>query len=182
MRARKTDKTSKKKSSGPRAKRARAPRPRLTVVTLGVQDLARARKFYEALGFEASRGSNESIVFMSAGGVVLALYRRKLLADDANIPGEGSGFGGVTLARNVMSKGEVDAAIDVAKKAGASILKPPQQAFWGGYSGYFADPDGHPWEVAYNPHWKLDSAGLVVLPRSRGAADKLHRPRARTPC
>ena len=101
---------------------------------------------------------------MDAGGVVLALYRRKPLADDANIPSEGSGFGGATFARNVGSKAEVDAALDVAKTAGAAILKPAQEAFWGGYSGYFADPDGHPWEVAYNPHWKLDADGRVVLP------------------
>jgi predicted lactoylglutathione lyase len=134
-------------------------------VTLGVQDLARSRSFYEALGFHSSSGSNESITFMDAGGVVLALYRRKLLADDANIPSEGSGFGGVTLARNVGSKAKVDAALGVAKKAGATILKPAQQAFWGGYSGYFTDPDGHPWEVAYNPHWKLDADGRVVLPK-----------------
>ena len=99
---------------------------------------------------------------MAAG---VSLYRRKLLADDANIPSEGSGFGGVTLARNVGSKTEVDAALDVAKTAGATILKPAQEAFWGGYSGYFADPDGHPWEVAYNPHWKLDAEGRVVLPK-----------------
>src|SRR5580704_616162 len=122
--------------------------PRLTVVTLGVQDLARSRTFYQVLGFRPASSSNESIVFMDAGGVVLALYRRKLLADDANIPSEGSGFGGVTLARNVGSKGEVDAALDAAKKAGATVLKPAQEAFWGGYSGHFADPDGHPWEVA----------------------------------
>jgi uncharacterized glyoxalase superfamily protein PhnB len=102
---------------------------------------------------------------MDAGGVVLALYRRKLLADDANISSEGSGFGGVTLARNVGSKKEVDTALDVAKKAGGAILKPAQEAFWGGYSGYFADPDGHLWEVAHNPHWKLDAKGRVVLPK-----------------
>jgi uncharacterized glyoxalase superfamily protein PhnB len=137
---------------------------RLTVVTLGVQDLARARAFYcDGLGFRPSSRSTEGIVFMDAGGVVLALYRRKLLADDANLPSEGSGFGGVTLARNVASKAAVDAALEVAKEAGATILKPAQQAFWGGYSGYFADPDGHPWEVAYNPYWKLDAAGRVVL-------------------
>jgi uncharacterized protein len=148
------------------AKAVRARGPRLTVVTLGVHDLARSRSFYcDGLGFRASSGSNESIVFMDAGGAVLALYRRKLLADDANIPTEGSGFGGVTLARNVGSKAEVDAALVAAKKAGASILKPAHEAFWGGYSGYFADPDGHPWEVAYNPHWKLDAAGRIVLPR-----------------
>ena len=101
---------------------------------------------------------------MDAGGIVLALYRRKLLADDANVPSEGSGFSGVTLARNVGSKAEVDGALEAAKKAGARILKPAQEVFWGGYSGYFADPDGHPWEVSYNPHWKLDAAGRVVLP------------------
>ena len=139
--------------------------PRLTVVTLGVHDLARSRAFYESLGFRASSGSNESIVFMDAGGVVLALYRRKLLADDANLSSEGSGFGGVTFARNVASRAEVDAALDVAKSAGAHILKPAHEAFWGGYSGYFADPDGHPWEVAHNPHWKLDAAGRVALPK-----------------
>jgi uncharacterized protein len=102
---------------------------------------------------------------MDAGGVVLALYRRKLLADDANMSSEGSGFSGVTLARNVGSKAEVDAALDVAKKAGAAILKPGQEAFWGGYSGYFADHDGHTWEVAFNPHWRLDASGQVVLPK-----------------
>jgi hypothetical protein len=128
--------------------------------------MARSRTFYcEGLGFRASGGSNESIVFMDAGGVVLALYRRKLLADDANMPSEGSGFGGFTLARNVASRADVDAALDVAKRAGATIVKPAHEAFWGGYSGYFADPDGHAWEVAYNPHWKLDARGLVVLPR-----------------
>jgi uncharacterized glyoxalase superfamily protein PhnB len=100
---------------------------------------------------------------MDAGGVVLALYRRKLLADDANMTSEGSGFGGFTLARNVASKAEVDAALEVAKQAGATIVKPAHEAFWGGYSGYFADPDGHAWEVAYNPHWKLDAGGRVVL-------------------
>jgi predicted lactoylglutathione lyase len=140
-------------------------RPRLTVVTLGVQDMARARMFYEALGFRPSGSSNENIGFLDAGGVVLALYRRKLLAGDAHVSSEGSGFGGVTLARNVGSRGEVDAALDVARKAGAAVLKPAQEAFWGGYSGYFADPDGHPWEVAHNPHWQLDARGCVELPK-----------------
>jgi uncharacterized glyoxalase superfamily protein PhnB len=156
-----------KKSSPPslRKKPGTSPksRPRLTVVTLGVKDMARARTFYEALGFHPSSSSNENIVFMDAGGAVLALYRRKLLAEDAHVSSEGSGFGGVTLARNLGSKREVDAALDVAKKAGASILKPAQEAFWGGYSGYFGDPDGHPWEVAYNPHWQLDAEGRVKL-------------------
>jgi len=138
----------------------------LTVVTLGVRDISRSRAFYEALGLRVSSSSNDNIVFMDAGGVVLALYPRKLLADDANVPSKGSGFGGVTLARNVRSRAEVDAAFDVVRAAGATVLKPPQEAFWGGYSGYFADPDGHPWEVAFNPHWKLTSDGRVLLPRS----------------
>jgi uncharacterized protein len=151
----------------PRARRpGHASGPRLTVVTLGVQDLARSRAFYcEGLGFHASSSSNDGIVFLDAGGVVLSLYRRKLLADDANLPSAGSGFGGVTFARNVGSRAEVDAALEMAKRAGASILKPAQEAFWGGYSGYFADPDGHTWEVAHNPHWKLDGAGRVLLPK-----------------
>lgn len=100
---------------------------------------------------------------MDAGGAVLALYRRKMLADDANMTSEGSGFGGVTLARNVASRAEVDAALEAAKKAGAAILKPAHEAFWGGYSGYYADPDGHPWEVAHNPFWKLHRDGRVLL-------------------
>jgi catechol 2,3-dioxygenase-like lactoylglutathione lyase family enzyme len=138
----------------------------LTVVTLGVSDVARSRRFYcEGLGFAASSGSDENIVFIDAGGVVLALYPRDLLAEDAHVSPKGAGFGGIALARNVGSKGEVDAALDVARRAGATILKTAQEVFWGGYSGYFADPDGHPWEVAYNPHWKLDAEGCVVLPR-----------------
>ena len=168
MAAKKKPNRSKKKparAASTRTTAARGSGPRLTVVTLGVQDMARSRSFYEGLGFRPSSSSSESIVFMGAGGVVLALYRRKLLADDANVSPEGSGFAGVTFARNVGSKADVDAALDVAKKAGATILKPAQEAFWGGYSGYFADPDGHPWEVAYNPHWKLDASGRVVLPK-----------------
>jgi hypothetical protein len=138
----------------------------LTVVTLGVSDLARSRRFYcEGLGFLASSTSNEHVVFIDAGGVVLGLYAREPLAKDAQLSPEGSGFGGVTLARNVGAKAEVDAALEAARKAGAQILKPAQEVFWGGYSGYFADPDGHPWEVAYNPHWKLDADGRVALPR-----------------
>jgi catechol 2,3-dioxygenase-like lactoylglutathione lyase family enzyme len=169
MAATKKPRPAKKASRSPprrAARRSHPATPRLTVVTLGVHDLRRSRAFYcDGLGFRASSASNESIVFVDAGGVVLALYRRKLLADDANLSPEGTGFGGVTLARNVGSPAEVDAALDTARRAGASILKPAQGAFWGGYSGYFADPDGHPWEVAFNPHWELDPAGRVVLPR-----------------
>ena len=139
--------------------------PCLTVITLGVSDLARARKFYcDGLGFRPSSSSNEHIVFLRAGAIVLSLYSRESLAQDAHLPADGSGFGGIALARNLGSKAEVDQALAVAQQAGARILKPAQEVFWGGYSGYFADPDGHPWEVAYNPHWTLSPAGLVELP------------------
>jgi catechol 2,3-dioxygenase-like lactoylglutathione lyase family enzyme len=139
--------------------------PRLTVVTLGVRDLERSRRFYETgLGFRAHPSSNEHIVFLDAGGVVLALYSRAALAEDAGVDASGSGFGGVALARNVASKNAVDDAITRAREAGATILKSPTEVFWGGYSGYFADPDGHPWEVAYNPHWTIGDDGSVVLP------------------
>jgi catechol 2,3-dioxygenase-like lactoylglutathione lyase family enzyme len=140
--------------------------PRITVVTLGVSDIPRSRRFYcEGLGFEASSASNPNVVFIHAGGVVLGLYSRSALAEDAHLPPEGSGFGGITLAWNLRAKAEVDAALIVAEKAGAKILKTAREVFWGGYSGYFADPDGHPWEVAYNPHWPLDAAGGGILPR-----------------
>jgi uncharacterized glyoxalase superfamily protein PhnB len=94
----------------------------------------------------------------------LALYLKKALAEDAHVSAEGSGFGGITLARNLPSKAAVDAALETAVKAGAKILNPAQEVFWGGYSGYFADPDGYPWEIAFNPHWKLDENGGVRLP------------------
>jgi catechol 2,3-dioxygenase-like lactoylglutathione lyase family enzyme len=139
--------------------------PRLTVVTLGVSDLARARRFYcDGLGWRASSTSSEHIIFIDVGGVVLALYPRDQLAEDAELSPMGSGFGGITLAHNVASKADVDAALEAARRAGARILKPAQEVFWGGYSCYFADPDGYPWEVAHNPHWKLDADGRVMLP------------------
>jgi catechol 2,3-dioxygenase-like lactoylglutathione lyase family enzyme len=151
----------------PRRKTSRSvAAPGVTVVTLGVRDLSRSRAFYcEGLGYEASSASNENIVFLRGGGIVLSLFGRDALAHDANLAPAGSGFAGVALARNVKSRAAVDAALEVVKKAGGTILKPAREAFWGGYSGYFADPDGHLWEIAHNPHWKLDSSGLVVLPR-----------------
>jgi len=140
--------------------------PRISVVTLGVSDLERARDFYlKGLGWQASSSSNEHITFIDAGGLVLALYSRTALAEDARVSPAGSGFGGITLAHNVHAKAAVDATLAEAVGAGAVLLKPAEDTFWGGYSGYFADPDGHPWEVAYNPHWKLDYTGRVVLPR-----------------
>ncbi|MBI2322009.1 MAG: VOC family protein [Chloroflexi bacterium] len=139
--------------------------PRITVVTLGVRDLRRAVEFYHGgLGWPLSSASTTEVAFFRTSGVVLALYPRDLLAADANLPAGGSGFGGVTLAHNVASKAEADAAMARASAAGATTLKPAQDVFWGGYAGYFADPDGHVWEVAWNPHWPLAADGSIVLP------------------
>lgn len=136
----------------------------LNVVTLGVRDVAKARAFYEALGFKASKQSDENVVFLDAGGVVLALFGRAALAEDARLSQTGSGFGGITLAQNVASRADVDARIAQAQAAGAKVLKPAAEVFWGGYSGYFADLDGNPWEVAHNPFWPLSEDGRVTLP------------------
>ena len=138
--------------------------PRLSLVTLGVADIARARKFYEALGFKASSASQESVVFLSAGGVVLSLYGRAALAEDAHVENSAPGFTGVTLAHNCRTEAEVDAVIAHAVACGATLRKPAQKVFWGGYSGYFADPDGHLWEVAHNPFFPLAADGRVQLP------------------
>ena len=129
---------------------------RVSIVTLGVKDLNRGREFYERLGWRRSMANNEDIVFFQAGGMALALYPRKELAKDANVPGDGSGFSGMTLAYNTRSKEEVDRILAEAKAAGAELLKPAAEAFWGGYSGYFQDPDGHLWEVAWNPQMLPD--------------------------
>lgn len=138
--------------------------PRLSFVTLGVADMKVSRKFYETLGFRASAASQESVTFFDAGGVVLALFGREDLAIDAAVPSGPSGFSGVALAHNVASEDDADRAIAEAVAAGGRLLKPAQKAFWGGYSGYFADPDGHIWEVAFNPFFPLDAAGRVKLP------------------
>jgi len=136
---------------------------RLSVVTLGVADLQRALRFYEGLGW--TRGnSHPEIAFFQLNGMVLALYGRAALAEDARLPADdGRGFGGITLAYNARDRAEVDRVIAEAERAGARVLKPPQDVFWGGYSGYFADPDGHPWEVAWNPEWELTATGEVRL-------------------
>jgi uncharacterized protein len=138
--------------------------PRVTLITLGVADMVLARRFYEALGFKASRDSNDGVTFFDAGGVVLGLFGRAALAEDAHVPDSALGFSGVSLAHNVASDAEVDAVLAEAVAAGAKLLKPGQKVFWGGYSGYFADPDGHLWEVAHNPFWPLDATGRIQLP------------------
>lgn len=137
---------------------------RLNVITLGVSDTKRAKRFYEQLGWKPSAASQGDITFFQAGGIVLALYPREALAEDAKVKGRGEGFRGFTLAQNVARKEQVAEALETAKAAGGKILKPAQDVFWGGHSGYFADPDGNLWEVAWNPHFTLDKNGLVRLP------------------
>jgi catechol 2,3-dioxygenase-like lactoylglutathione lyase family enzyme len=137
---------------------------RLSLVTLGVSDIDRARAFYEALGLEAAAASQGNVVFFQlTNGMALALYPRALLAEDAGVPDDGAGFDGVTLAQNVASPAEVDAVLAKAVACGARLVKPGQAVFWGGYSGYFADPDGHLWEIAHNPYFPLDEAGNLSL-------------------
>ena len=136
---------------------------RLSLVTLGVADLARSRAFYQRLGWRASPRGNASIAFFQLNGFVLALFGRAALAADAALPDAGPGFGGITLAYNVRERHQVDAVLAEARAAGGRILKPAQDASWGGYSGYFADPDGHPWEVAWNPGFAIAPDGSVKL-------------------
>jgi uncharacterized protein len=137
--------------------------PRLSLITLGVRDVARSRSFYEALGFRAGKASQDSVTFFDAGGVVLALYGRAPLAEDATVEDSAPGFSGVALAHNARSEADVDAVLAQAVAVGGKLIKPAGKVFWGGYSGYFADPDGHLWEVAYNPYFKLDAQGRVEL-------------------
>jgi hypothetical protein len=136
---------------------------RFSIVTLGVSDLKQSSGFYQRLGWRPSAASNEDIVFFQAGGAALALYPRAALAKDANLPAEGQGFGGITIAYNARSEEEVDAVLAAAEAAGARILKPAQKAFWGGYSGYFSDPDGFVWEIAYNPLFPISAEGNIAL-------------------
>ncbi len=139
--------------------------PRLNIVTLGVADLEKSRQFYEAgLGWKASSASQGDIVFFQLGATVLALYPRALLAEDAGVDAAGGGFAGITLAYNVRSKQEVAEFLNVASAAGGKIVKQAQDVFWGGHSGYFADLDGHLWEVAWSPGFELNARGEMVLP------------------
>lgn len=136
---------------------------RVSLITLGVADLERAREFYEALGWRSRTPPELEVVFFQSGGMVLALWDRGKLAEDSGVT-QGEGYGGVTLAHNVRSPGEVDDVIAEARAAGAEITREPGETFWGGYSGVFVDPDGYPWEVAHNPGWTLTGDGSVVLP------------------
>ncbi len=138
--------------------------PRLTLVTLGVSDLARARAFYEAWGWKASSASQPEVAFFQANGLALALWGRADLAKDAGVADKPTGFAAVSLAYNARSKEEADEVYAAAIAAGATATKPLHDVFWGGYSGYFADPDEHLWEVAWNPAFPLDEDGHMFLP------------------
>ena len=135
---------------------------RVSLVTLGVRDLERARAFYEALGWTTGAGPTDDVVFFQTGGPIVALWSRESLADDSGVADSG-GWGGVTFAYNVRSPEEANAVIDEARRAGARIAREPGTTFWGGYSGVFVDPDGHPWEVAHNPHWTIRADGSVRI-------------------
>jgi catechol 2,3-dioxygenase-like lactoylglutathione lyase family enzyme len=135
---------------------------RVSLVTLGVRNLARARSFYEALGWTTDAGPDDDVVFFPAGGMIVSLWGREQLAEDTGVPDSG-GWGGITLAHNVRSAAEVDAVLNEADAAGATIARAGAETFWGGYSGVFVDPEGHAWEVAHNPHWTLGADGSVDL-------------------
>jgi uncharacterized protein len=137
---------------------------RVSLITLGVADLARSREFYERLGWQRSMANAEGVVFFQTGGMALALYPLLELAKDAKISPEGHGFRGIALAYNARTREEVDLVLAEAQTAGAKILKPAEEAFWGGYSGYFADPDGFPWEVAWNPSFPMMADGSIRIP------------------
>jgi uncharacterized protein len=136
--------------------------PRVSLVTLGVADVTRARAFYEAVGWASRADHGADVVFFQSGGMVLALWGRAKLAEDCGVA-DGDGFGGIALAHNVSSPEEVRREIEAARAAGATITREPAETFWGGYSGVYCDLDGHPWEVAHNPHWRLGDDGSVTL-------------------
>lgn len=137
---------------------------RLSLITLGVKDLSQSREFYERLGWRRSMAQAEGIAFFQVGGVALALYPRGELAKDANVSAEGGGFSGMALAYNTRHREEVDSVLAEAQAAGAQLVKSAQEAFWGGYSGYFSDPDGFLWEVAWNPSFQIAEDGSVRIP------------------
>ena len=137
--------------------------PRVSLITLGVADLARARRFYEGLGFTPAAATTDEVAFYDLNGLVLALWPRAQLAKDAQIQNAAPGFGGIALAHNVRVKQQVDEVLETARQLGGEVLKPAQETFWGGYSGYFADLDGHLWEVAFNPFWTIGDDGRVSM-------------------
>ena len=136
---------------------------RVSMVTLGVADLDRSRRFYEeGLGWKRAN-KDDGVVFFQLPGAVLGLWSAARLAEEVGLGEASAGFGGIALAYNARSREAVDEVLAEANAAGARVLKPAAETFWGGYSGYFCDPDGHPWEVAFNPFWSLDAAGMVTL-------------------
>jgi uncharacterized protein len=137
---------------------------RLSLITLGISDLDRARRFYEALGWKTGAKEADDVAFFQAGGLAVALWDRAKLAEDSVVT-DGGGWGGVTLAYNTRTPDEVDRVIEEARAAGATIGREPAETFWGGYSGIFIDPDGHPWEVAHNPRWAIEEDGSLTLPK-----------------
>jgi uncharacterized glyoxalase superfamily protein PhnB len=140
-------------------------RQKLTLVTLGVRDLQKSISFFEdGLGWKRSSASQDGVAFFQLNGMVLSLFGRKDLAADANVSEEGSGFPAFTLALNAKDRAEVDSVLEQAAKAGAEIVKPAEEVFWGGYSGYFRDPEGFLFEVAHNPFWELDEKDSIILP------------------
>jgi catechol 2,3-dioxygenase-like lactoylglutathione lyase family enzyme len=140
-------------------------RQKLTLITLGVEDIRRATDFYEkGLGWKRSAASMDDMILFPLGGIVLGLYPRKLLAEDAGVDANSSGFSGITLSYNAKSEKEVEEVLDKVEKLGASIVKSAQKVFWGGYHGYFKDPDGHIIEVAFNPYWEMDENDNLKLP------------------
>ncbi|MCQ8119035.1 VOC family protein [Methylomonas rosea] len=136
----------------------------ISFVTLGVTDLERSRRFYQTLGWQESSGSQEDVAFFQVGSIAFALFARESLADDANISSEGSGFPGFSLAHNVASEQDVDTTLLEAVSAGGKLIRSGEKAAWGGFRGYFADPDGFLWEVCFNPFFPLDQHGFVQLP------------------
>ena len=135
---------------------------RVSLVTLGVTDLARARAFYEAMGWTSGAAPADDVVFFQAGGMIVALWGRDQLAEDSCVT-DGGGWGGITVAYNARSPEEVDEVLAQAEAAGGTVPRRGAETFWGGYSGIFIDPDGHPWEVAHNPHWTIADDGSVHL-------------------
>lgn len=136
---------------------------RISLITLGVEDVARSTAFYEKLGWTKAEASQDAITFIQLKGTTLALFARQSLAEDAHVENSVPGFSGIALAHNVTSERGVDAVYKFALSCGATPVKEPEKVFWGGYSGYFADPDGHLWEVAYNPFVKMDAEGHLIL-------------------